>query len=64
MVQPSINKVKQVSYLKEEINRLKNIIEQLEEQISQIQIQCKHIFLEVEGFRKCTKCHKVEVIYY
>ncbi|MFE8700219.1 hypothetical protein ACFYKX_06330 [Cytobacillus sp. FJAT-54145] len=53
-----------VSVLKAEIKQLKANISYLEEKIEQIQFQCKHVFLEVEGFRRCTKCQKVDVYHY
>ncbi|MDZ5470195.1 hypothetical protein SM124_00405 [Bacillus sp. 31A1R] len=53
-----------VSELKEEIKRLKENIQMLELEIQHIQKNCKHVFLEEQGFRKCMKCHKIDVYYY
>jgi prefoldin subunit 5 len=50
--------------LQEEVKRLKENIHQLEQQIHFIQQNCKHVFLEYDGFRKCMKCQKIDVQYY
>ncbi|PLR86670.1 MULTISPECIES: hypothetical protein [Bacillus] len=50
--------------LRKEIAQLKNNIIELEKCIFTIQQNCTHVFVEAEGYRKCTKCCKVEVCYY
>lgn len=47
-----------------EIEHLHEKINSLERSLQQIQHQCQHHFVGDSYYKKCTKCHKVEVLYY
>ncbi|MFS0645268.1 serine protease [Siminovitchia sp. 179-K 8D1 HS] len=48
----------------EEIKQLERQIEVLQIQISEIQQSCDHHFIGNEYYETCSKCNKVNVLYY
>lgn len=69
LVQKSINNVQggssmEVLKIEEEISQLENRIELLKKQVNEIQETCKHHFKGNQYYETCTKCNKVNVLYY
>ncbi|WP_270180895.1 serine protease [Alkalihalobacillus sp. CinArs1] len=53
-----------VHQLEEEMKVTKQHLALLENQLKAFQEKCEHHFEGDQYFEKCSKCHKVEVLYY
>ncbi len=53
-----------IEQLQQEINELHARVKILQQHIEELQQTCDHHFCGDSYFVKCTKCHKIEVLYY
>ncbi|NRD79706.1 hypothetical protein HPT25_20300 [Bacillus sp. BRMEA1] len=53
-----------VKKLTKEMKLLQQQLDLLQKELASIQQQCRHIFWETSGFRKCRKCGLTESTYF
>ncbi|WP_141433115.1 hypothetical protein [Bacillus sp. 03113] len=53
-----------IADMEAQIQELEKKIKALQNEILFIQSNCRHVYLENKGFRRCQKCNKIEIVYY